>query len=219
MRHTRQLLPGVMVVLLLAGCSLLRPQADPTRFYILTGPPAVTEPPARSELRGLRIGLQPVEIPAYLRGKSMVVRSGTNEIHFAEFDRWAEPLEQGITQVIKETLRSAPNVESVSLNSYGKGFLDCEVAITILACEGVRGEPGMSSIRFAAAWEIRGSGTNATASIRGGFSAKSVTWGGSGYTQLAERLSEAIAEAARALAADLPVATNVPDRMIAPALP
>ena len=177
------------------------------------------ERPARGKLTGWRIGFQPVEIPGYLRGRSMVVRTGTNEIHFAEFDRWAEPLEQGITRVLKETLRSAPNVESVSLNSHGGDSLDCDVSITILACEGVRSEHETSSIRFAAKWEIRTSRSDTPASKLGGFSATNVIWDGGGYTQLAERLSEAIAGAGRALAADLPVATNLSGRTTTPARP
>jgi len=197
------LLLGIIAAAFLGGCGLLRPHDDPTRFYVLTVPPAATERSEVGELKQLRIGLKPVEMPAYLRSKSMVVRTGTNEIHFAEFDRWAEPLEQGISRVMKENLSSAPNVESVTLNSRGDDTLTCEVAIRILTCEGVRAENGASSIRFAATWEIRPTGTNSAATTRGGFIAEAVAWDGKTYTQLAERLSEAITGASTALAVDL----------------
>lgn len=199
------LLLGFIAVAFLGGCSFLRPHDDPTRFYVLTVPPAATERSADGEFKMLRIGLKPVEVPAYLRTKSMVVRTGTNEIHFAEFDRWAEPLDQGISRVIKEALSSTRSVERVTLNSRGGDSLDCEVAIRIVACEGVRVENGASSIRFAAAWEVRAVGANSTAAKRGGFIADRVTWDGKTYAQLAERLSEAIADASIALAADLPM--------------
>ena len=200
-----RLLLGVIAIAFLGGCSFLRPHDDPTRFYVLTVPPAATERFADGEFKKLRIGLKPVEVPAYLRTKSMVVRTGTNEIHFAEFDRWAEPLDQGIIRVMKEALSSAPNVESVTLNSHGDDSLDCEVAIRILAFEGVRVESGTSSIHFAASWEVRAVGTNSTATKRGRFTANAVVWGGKDYEQLAERLSDAIAQASITLAADLPM--------------
>ena len=200
-----RLLLGLMAVAFLGGCSFLRPHDDPTRFYVLTVLPAATERLADGEFKKLRIGLKPVEVLRYLRTKSMVVRTGTNEIHFAEFDRWAEPLDQGIGRVMKEALSSAPHVESVTLNSRGDDSLDCEVAIRILACEGVRVESGSSSIRFASSWEVRAVGTNSTATKRGGFTADAVAWDGKDYGQLAQRLSEAIAGASAALAEDLPM--------------
>jgi uncharacterized lipoprotein YmbA len=151
------------------------------------------------------VGLKPVELPAYLRSKAMVVRTSTNELHFADFDRWAEPLDQGISRVMKETLSSARNIESVALNSHADDTLDYEVAIRILACEGVRLGNGNGSIRFAVTWEARSVGTNSTVTNRGVFTAHPVAWDGKDYGQLAERLSEAITGASKALAADLPM--------------
>ena len=194
-----------MAAALLGGCSFLRPHDDPTRFYVLTVPPAATERLVDGEFKELRIGLKPVEVPAYLRTKSMVVRTGTNEIHFAEFDRWAEPLDQGIGRAMKENLSAARNVASLTLNSLGDDSLDCDVLIRILACEGVRMANGTSSIRFAATWEVRAVGTNSAAAERGGFTEGKVIWDGKSYAQLAERLSDAIASASIALAADLPM--------------
>ena len=142
----------------------------------------------------------------------MVVRTGTNQIHFADFDRWAEPLDQGISRVMKETLSSARNVESVALNSHGDETLDYEVAIRMLACEGVRLGSGSSSIRFALTWEARSVWTNSLVTKRGVFSEDPAAWDGKDYGQLAERLSEAIAGASRALAADLPMYATTPGK-------
>ena len=202
-RRPIALLVGALTVASLGGCALLQPHPDPTRFYVLTVPHSSTERTAAGDFKRLRIGLKTVEVPAYLRGSSMVVRTGTNEIHFAEFDRWAEPLDQGISRVVKESLSSAHNVDSVTLNSHGDGALDCEVAIRILSCEGVRVENGGSSIRFVSTWEVRAVGTNSMATKSGGFTAGAVAWDGKNYAQLAELLSEAIARTSTALAADL----------------
>ena len=201
----------------LSGCALLHPQADPTRFYVLNVQSAPPTRAAEGEFKRWKVGLKPVELPAYLRSKAMVVRTGTNEIHFADFDRWAEPLDQGISRVMKETLSSARNVESVTLNSHGNEALDYEVVIRILACEGVRLGNGNGSIRFAVTWDARSVGTSSTVTSRGIFTAHQGAWNGKDYGQLAERLSEAIAAASRALAADLPTYATPPGKATAEA--
>ena len=203
----------------LNGCSLLQPHADPTRFYVLTVPSALPARAAESDSKRWKVGLRPVEVPAYLRSKSLVVRTGTNEIHFADFDRWGEPLDQGISRVMKEILSAAPNVESVALNSHGDDTLDYEVAIQILACEGVRLNNGNSSIRFAATWETRSVGKSATGAKRGAFTADPVAWNGKDFGQLAEGLSKAIVAMSQALAADLPMETEPSSRTTAPPPP
>ncbi len=140
----------------------------------------------------------------YLRTKSMVVRKGANELQFADFDRWAEPLDQGILRVMKEALGESPKVRGVTLNSHGEDSLDYEVKMRILACEGVWVEGGASSIHFAAAWEVRAVGTNSPAIQPGEYRADKLSWNGEDYGQLAERLSEAMVGAIRMLAASLP---------------
>ena len=199
------LLLGAIASFAFEGCALLRPHADPTRFYVLTVPSAPLKPAVGGEFKRWRVGLRPLEVESYLRTKFIVVRTGTNEIHFADFDRWAEPLDQGISRVLKETLGSAQNVESVALNSHGDDSLDFEVTVQILACHGMRAATGRSSIRFAATWEVRTIGTNSTVIKHGGFSAPAADWDGNNYSQLATQLSAAVAAAGKTLAADLPM--------------
>ena len=194
---------SILAIGALSGCSLLQPHDDPTRFYVLTVPSAMSERATQGEFKRWKVGLRPVEVPGYLQSKSMVVRSGTNEIHFADFDRWAEPLDQGISRVIKETLSGAPNVETVTLTSRGDDTLDYEVAIRLLACEGVRVGKGAGTIRFTVTWGVRSVGKNSTPTKRGVFTAVPVAWDGKDYGQLAQRLSEAIAGASNMIAADL----------------
>lgn len=199
----------------LSGCSLLQSHADPTRFYALTVKSTPPEQAAEGGIKRWKLGLKQVEVPAYLRGKAMVVRTGANEIHFEDFDQWAEPLDQGIGRVMKETLSSARNVEKVASNSHGDDMLDYEVTIRIVACEGVRVENGNSSVRFAMTWETRSAGKNSTATKRGVFTADPLAWNGKDYGQLAERLSEAIASASKAVAAALPEEAKSPGKTTA----
>jgi len=186
-----------------SGCAFLQPRPDSVRFYVLTSPSTPSARAAGFEFKRWKVGVRSVTGPAYLRGKAIVVRTGHNEIHFADFDRWAEPLDRGITRVLNDTLGSAENVESTALNSDGDEALDYEVVIRILACEGVRAEAENSSIRFALTWETW-SVAKSTLVKKGTFVADEVAWNGQDYGQLAELLSEAIANASRAIAADLP---------------
>jgi len=209
LRSAFLLVLGAVAAFALNGCALLRPHADPTRFYVLTVPGAPLKPAVGGEFKRWRVGLRLVEVPSYLRTKFMVVRTGSNEIHFADFDRWAEPLEQGISRVLKETLGSAQNVQSVALNSHGDASLDYEVTIQILACHGMRVPTGKSSIRFAATWEVQAVGTNSIEIKRGSFTADAADWDGNNYSQLATQLSAAVAVAGKTLAADLPMESRV----------
>jgi uncharacterized lipoprotein YmbA len=212
-RRAFALLLGVFTACALSSCAFMRPHADPTKFYVLTVQDTASANVTAGDVKRWKVGLRPVEVPAYLRTKFMVVRVGTNEIHFADFDRWAEPLDQGIGRMMKETLGFARNVESVALNTHGDESLDYEVAIQILACEGIRVEKGRGSIRFAVTWEVRTVGTNSTATKRGGFTAGATDWDGKDYGQLATRLGAAIADASKMLAADLAMDAKPPGKI------
>ena len=198
------ILLGVVAAVAVSGCAFFQPQTDPTRFYVLTVPHALTNEVTEAAAGQWKLGIQLAEVPAYLQTRFMVVRTGTNEIHFAEFDRWAEPLDAGLSRVIKATLGSARNVASVTAESHGEDTLDYEMRLRVLACEGVRAENGAGSIRFTMAWEMWSLGTNSTLIKRGVFAASPRAWDGKDYGALALDLSEAISEGGKTLAADLP---------------
>ena len=210
-RRSLIFLLGASAAFTLSSCAFLQPRADPTRFYVLTVGHAVPATVTEADVKRWKIGLRAVEVPAYLQTRFMVVRTGTNEIHFAEFDRWAEPLDGSISRVLKDSLSSARNVESVALDSHGEDTLDYEFKIRILACEGSRGEHGTDSLRFATSWELRSVGTNSEVLKHGAFTASPAAWSGSDYGKLALELSEAIAGAGTALAADLPMPAKFAD--------
>ena len=93
------------LALALSGCAILR-EAPATRFYVLT---PLTDSDAASQplddaQRRLSVGLAPVAIPQYLDRPQMVSRAGANELILADFDQWAEPLPDSVTQVLAENL-------------------------------------------------------------------------------------------------------------------
>jgi len=90
----------LLCLLLLCGCASKSPN-----YYVLHS--LQNEAPgvkmAKAD-RNLTIGVGPVKIPEYLERPQMATRSTQNSLQFAEFDKWAEPLEKNLTRVLAENL-------------------------------------------------------------------------------------------------------------------
>ncbi|MBI4323705.1 MAG: membrane integrity-associated transporter subunit PqiC [Chloroflexi bacterium] len=152
-----------------------------------------------------RVGLKAIVLPAYLRTKLMAARMQNNEVVFAEFNRWAEALDQGISRIITENLGTLPNVESVvAYPHHGNDAVDYEVAIHVLACEGAVEGSGAASIRFVAEWELTSVGARGAVAGRGTFTAQPTMWDGKNFGQLARGLSEAVAGLSKSVGQSLP---------------
>lgn len=102
MNHRSSLLGILMLgafLMLLAGCG----STNPSRFYLLS---LSEEAEAAGQNRdgSLSIEIGPVQFPEYLDRQQIVVRSSRNELHLAEFDRWAEPLDANFIRVLAGNL-------------------------------------------------------------------------------------------------------------------
>ena len=87
-----------------AGCSVLAPTPDKSRYFVLT---AVAQPPASAPPRGrpLAIGLGPLQLPAYVINRDdLATLAAPNRIEYSSSDRWAEPLDQNFAQVMARDL-------------------------------------------------------------------------------------------------------------------
>lgn len=182
---------AALAVLAFAGCSLLpAPTPDRTRhFLVSSASPAAAAPDAVS------LGLRRVDVPSYLRGKAMVVRSGTNETRFLPEARWAEPLEEGLARAVRDRLASSAAVRvhpwPVSAER------DFDVSIFVTAAEG-----GDAGVRFAATFEVARAADGAVVARRA-FAAPAGSWGGD-PAQLAAQLSAGAAALADEILAALP---------------
>jgi uncharacterized lipoprotein YmbA len=187
---------------LVASCSLPMPQAqnDPTRMYVLSVPPAA--PATGDSVTAPVVRLRPVEVASYLRTREMVVRRGENEIDFREFARWGEPLEQGITRVLREELlekHAASSVDTSGLRSAEAGDAKYEILVRVLACEGLAD----GGVDFRAVWEISSTTANAGAPVRGEYRATNLKWTPRHEATLAAALSQAVAGLANDIAGGL----------------
>jgi len=184
--HPVALVLVLTALLLGAGCSLPQAQPDPTRFYVLTAPAAA---PA-AEADGAVLGLRNLEVAAYLRSRSLIVRKGENEVEFLEFARWGEALDAGLARVLRENLLAAGAAAQVVTVPFPLDqHRDFDVTVRVLACEG-RAD---GAVLFRAAWELWSTGAGAEVVARGDYQPAGLTWDARTETSLVAGLSQAVA--------------------------
>ena len=200
---TRLLLRILPAVFLLTGCSLpIEPaKPDATRYYVLGGVPAESEGTA---VRGPVIGLKRVEAAAYLRGKTLVVRVGDNEVKYIEDARWAEPLEAAAKRLLGERLAKKAIVRMTPFT--GDAARAYDLSVHLLQCEGTL--VGGGRIQLSAAVEITGLGAGARPTSHHVIAAKAAAWDGKDYARLAQLLGEGLDEIADRIMSLLPPEQN-----------
>ncbi|MBI4847236.1 MAG: membrane integrity-associated transporter subunit PqiC [Nitrospirae bacterium] len=87
----------IISITVLTGCAVTKE----SRFYTLNSisSQAVVQQSVETHERGL-IALGPVEIPDVLDRPQIVFYSGSNQLVYSEFDRWAGSLKDDISQVL-----------------------------------------------------------------------------------------------------------------------
>jgi uncharacterized lipoprotein YmbA len=92
-----------------AGCSILSPRPDPTKFYVLTA----TSTAGAAATSNLVIGLGPVKLPAYLEHAEVITRVAPNRLDLSSTDRWAEPLDDNFRRVLAADLTTLIGTDQV----------------------------------------------------------------------------------------------------------
>jgi uncharacterized lipoprotein YmbA len=138
---------ALSVAFVLAGCGA----SQPTRFYSLT-PLASAPQAAAPEGAGLTIGLGPVEFPKALDRPQIITRAGANELKLAEFDRWAEPVQDNALQVLQENLALLlPDYKLLAYPWNRSTEVDCQAVVRVLRFD--RSEGGDAVLK--ARWTIQ----------------------------------------------------------------
>jgi uncharacterized protein len=93
---------------MVAGCSMLSPQPDHSKFFILSpvsdSGGMTAKPPSTNPNLQLTLGVGPIDFPGYLRSLPVVTRVGPTQVDLSDERRWAEPLDKNFTRVLSENL-------------------------------------------------------------------------------------------------------------------
>ena len=100
-----------------AGCSVLSPQPDRSKLFILSpvsdSAGAAAKPASTSPDSQLTIGVGPIGFPDYLRRPEVVTRVAPNRIDLSDERRWAEPLDRNFTRVLSENLATLLDTQRI----------------------------------------------------------------------------------------------------------
>jgi uncharacterized lipoprotein YmbA len=115
---------AALSLLLVAACS----STPQSQYYLLT---ALASGQVNNESPSVGVG--PIEIPQYLNRNSMVYHRQGNQVNIASFERWAEPLTDGLSRVVSLNLSALLNSQSVMLFPWPKQYApEYGVSINVL---------------------------------------------------------------------------------------
>ena len=120
-----------------SGCA----SSPPTRFYALS-PSATTvqEIKPSADDGCLSFGIGPIKIPNYLNQPKIVTWKGSNELTGAEFDNWAERLEDNLTRVLAKNLSTLLCTKTIVLFPWRGGTpIDYRIEMDVLRLDGSLG--------------------------------------------------------------------------------
>ncbi len=188
-------LAALAITLFTSSC-LLMARGDASRFYVLR----VVAEPAPSGGGSLDVGLGPITIPGYLRRPTLATRvSTTDQVRYAEFDRWAEPLSSQFQRTLGQDLASALGAERVvPFPWYPTTPVDVAVRVNVVAFE----TDTAGQARLDAEWTIHDPRTAAV--LRGGRSVITEPVDGEGAPAAVAALSRTVAELASRIASGIP---------------
>ncbi|MBG29059.1 MAG: hypothetical protein CMI31_03520 [Opitutae bacterium] len=99
-----QLMMLGFLALLGGGCVTVASQ-EPD--YFVLGNPTANSRNETDLLEGKSFFFRQTEIPSYLDGTRIVTRTATNQLSYAEFNRWSESLDLGITRALADHLAAS----------------------------------------------------------------------------------------------------------------
>jgi uncharacterized lipoprotein YmbA len=99
--YTIGLMIFMAVFIVFFGCT---GKSAPTNFYLMDTQTQTTNQTIDQNKPEVIVGIGPVTIAAYLDRPQIVTRKGKNRLALAEFDNWAEPLEDTVSRIVLDSL-------------------------------------------------------------------------------------------------------------------
>jgi uncharacterized protein len=153
---------GVRLILLagligLAGCFSLSRTEPQQRHYVLGGERLQDGTTASDDPAGLSIGVRRLRLAPYLEPAFLVVRGGANEITYAEFHRWGEPLGGGINRAVAGNLVTDARFRAVDVAPWpAREQYDYLIQLHVERFEGVAPDRAAleGEVHMLVTWEI-----------------------------------------------------------------
>jgi len=183
-----------LAMLFQVGCA---GRSRSAHFYVLSPEAGSEHAMQNTSGRGssLAIGIDPVTLPKYLKKPQIVTRTGTNELHLAEYERWAGKIEEDIGRVIAENLSHMLATDNVLSYPATEGIAqDYSINIDISRFDGRLG----GDIELIARWALFAGDTNTVYGIKAIHIVEPT--GGGGYADMVAAQSRALAAFSRELA-------------------
>jgi uncharacterized lipoprotein YmbA len=176
----------------LVGCA----STQPSRFYVLSDLRSMeTAPQAAAAGQDLAVGIGPITVPKYLDRPQIATLASRHELNFAEFDRWAEPLDVTLARALAGHLSTLIPTEHVAVYPWARGApIDYQVTVEVTHFVGQVGGAGV----LMASWSIaQAEGGAPVVSRRSRFTAQAA---GQGYEAVVAAMSQTVAELGREIA-------------------
>jgi uncharacterized lipoprotein YmbA len=137
-----------IVLALLAGilgaCS-----SPPSKYYVLSAQPDPVRPVPVGFAR-TTVAIGAITLPGALDRPQIARRLGPNQLDYAEYDRWAGPLDEMIRRVLAADLRSRLPKGAVLIDSDSLASADLTIAIDIRSFDADKS----GGVTLNASWEI-----------------------------------------------------------------
>jgi hypothetical protein len=169
-----------LLVLLASACG----STAPSRFYLLSP----IEAAGTGGERDATIEIASVELPRYLAVPTIVTRTSPNELQLAEYDRWAEPLEEGFARCLATNLAlQVPTQRVVRAPWERTGTPDCVLRVAV-----DRFDVEAGRVLLAARWSLTRPALEGEALAEQGTFEAPVE--GDGYAAIARAMSRALGD-------------------------
>jgi len=181
-----------------AGCTVLEPVKDATRFYSLSPASDAGQLGAVAPADAPTIGVRLVSVASHLRRTPIAVRLGEHEVRFEPEHRWAENLGDSVVRAVAGGLQRAAGsrIHVFVAPPLRTAAPDVLVEIDLLACEGRVGDA--PSALLVADWRVF-KGREDEPAASGRFRVDKPGWDGADFGRLAALLALSVDDLAQAL--------------------
>ncbi len=186
---------AMLLVILAAGSMFGCGTSEKSRYYLLQSITAT--PPLRlpAGIGEPAVGVGPIKMAEYLNRPQIITRSSGQKLDLAEFDMWAEPLEQNFNGILAENLSSMLSTDRIVIYPWDRSSApDYQVKVDVLRFQG---EPNHSAV-LEARWTVTGPRTGKLVLMRHSIVEKPCQ--APGYEALVAAESQAVEDLSREIA-------------------